>query len=366
MKVLILSCSTGGGHNSCAKYIEEELISNNIECQFMDFFDIVNNKAKELSSKIYLSTLGKDGEIFKRVYKIGETYSNTGIKSPVYLANKLHKKSLYKYIQENNFDLVIVSHLFPALTLTAVNNSYGYKKINFIAVATDYEPCPFFEEAKPDFFIIQKGLEERFINKGIKKETLVSTGIPISSRFVKTAKNIRDEYNIKNEKVILIMLGSMGFGRVDEVLNGLLEEKDVKVIVVCGSNKELYNNLLKINNDKLIVLGFVNNINDLIYSANIVLSKPGGISSTEVTVMRKPLIHIFPIPGIETYNTLFFKDRNMSLKCDTKEEIIINTRMLLNDTGLQEKMIKNQEKYINRESASDLVKLVLEKYIKKD
>ena len=162
------------------------------------------------------------------------------------------------------------------------------------------------------------------------------------------------------------MLGSMGFGRIDEILNGLLEEKDVKIIVVCGSNKELYNNLLKINNDKLIVLGFVNNINDLIYSSDIVLSKPGGISSTEVTVMRKPLIHIFPIPGIETYNTLFFKDRDMSLKCDTKEEIIINTTKLLNDTSLQENMIKNQEKYINRNSAEDLVKLVLEKYIKKD
>lgn len=82
--------------------------------------------------------------------------------------------------------------------------------------------------------------------------------------------------------------------------------------------------------------------------------------------MRKPLIHIFPIPGIETYNTLFFKDRDMSLKCDTKEEIIINTTKLLNDTSLQEEMIKNQEKFINRESASDLVKLILDTYIKKE
>ena len=52
----------------------------------------------------------------------------------------------------------------------------------------------------------------------------------------------------------------------------------------------------------------------------------------------------------------------MSLKCDTKEEIIINTTKLLNDTSLQENMIRNQEKYINRNSAEDLVKLVLEKY----
>ncbi|UKI57389.1 MAG: hypothetical protein L6V81_08635 [Clostridium sp.] len=54
MKILLLSCSTGGGHNSCARYIEEELKENNIKCEFKDFYDIVNEKAKDLSEKIYL------------------------------------------------------------------------------------------------------------------------------------------------------------------------------------------------------------------------------------------------------------------------------------------------------------------------
>lgn len=112
----------------------------------------------------------------------------------------------------------------------------------------------------------------------------------------------------------------------------------------------------------MIVLGFVNNINDLIYSADIVLSKPGGISSTEVIVMNKPLIHIFPIPGIETYNTDFFYERGMSLKCNNKEEIITNTEKLLKDVNLQEKMIAEQKKYMNKNSAYDLVKLIIDKY----
>ena len=57
MKVLILSCSTGGGHNACAKYILEELKENNIEAKFKDFYEIVNKNGKDLSSKIYLSSL---------------------------------------------------------------------------------------------------------------------------------------------------------------------------------------------------------------------------------------------------------------------------------------------------------------------
>ena len=362
MKVLILSCSTGGGHNSCGRYIEEELKSNNISCCFMDFFDIVNEKAKDLSSKIYLKSLGKDGKIFKNIYKMGELYSRTKIKSPVYLINKIHKKKLYDYIKDNNFDLVITTHLFPALCLTNINNDEKIKRVNFLFVATDYEPCPFIEEAIPDYFIIQKGLEESFNKRGIENNKLLSTGIPVSSNFIKNAKNIKEKLGIKNEKVILVMLGSMGFGNIGGILNDLLQIKNTKVIVVCGSNKELYDNLMKISNDNLVILGFVNNINDLIYSSDIVLSKPGGLSSTEIASLRKPLLHIFPIPGIETYNTKFFNERGMNIICKNKDDILKNVNLLLNDENLQNSIINNQKKYINDCSAFDLVKFIKNEY----
>lgn len=362
MKVLILSCSTGGGHNSCGKYIEEELNSNNIDCSFMDFFDIVNEKAKDLSSKIYLKSLGKDGKIFKNIYKMGELYSKTKIKSPVYLINKIHKKKLYDYIKDNNFNLVITTHLFPALCLTNINNDEKFKKVIFLFVATDYEPCPFIEEAIPDYFIIQRGLEDSFDKKGVDNSKLLTTGIPVSSSFIKNAKDIKKELKIKNEKVILIMLGSMGFGNIIDIINDLLQISNTKIIVVCGSNRELYNSLVKIDNDKLIVLGFVNNINDLIYSSDIVLSKPGGLSSTEIASLRKPLLHIFPIPGIETYNTKFFNKRGMNIICNNKDDIINNVNLLLNDQILQKSIINNQKKYINDCSAYDLVEFIKKKY----
>lgn len=356
MKILILSCSTGGGHNMCAKYILEELKTNNIEAEFKDFYDIVNKKAKKLSEKLYLFSLNKNGKIFKIVYKLGELYSKTKLKSPVYLINKLHKKKLYNYIINNNIDLVITTHIFPALTLTAI------KKIPFILVATDYTACPFMEEANPNYYIIQNGIEKDFINKGIDEKKLIKTGIPISSNFIKNAKNIRYNLNINKEKTILIMLGSMGFGNINKIVNNLLEIDNTKIIIVTGSNKELYNNLKKIKNNKLIILGYVHNINDLIYSSDIIISKPGGLSSTEITTFNKPLIHAFAIPGIETINTNFFYNHKMTLKCDNENEIVINIVKLLNNDKLQKKLIKNQSKIINKNSAYDLVKFIKEKF----
>ena len=359
MKVLVLSCSTGGGHNSCANYIKEELKQNGIKTVFKDFYDIVNSNAKEFASKLYLSAVGESGEVFKSLYKLGELYSKTKIQSPVYLVNKLHRKKLYDYIEKNHFNLVITTHLFPSLTLTAINKANYPNKVHFITIATDYEPCPFMEESQPDYFVIQKGLENKFIKKGIPKEILLTTGIPVSSSFIKTAKSIRNKLKLKKEdQVILIMLGSMGFGKVNELLEKILLLTNSKVIVVCGSNKKLYNELNQHNNPKLIVLGFVNNINDLIYSSDIVLSKPGGLSSTEIASIGKPLIHVFPIPGIETYNVEFFKKRNMSLKGDTPEEIIKNINKILNSDKLQKEIIHNQHTYINKNSAEDLITFI--------
>lgn len=352
MKILIISCSTGGGHNACAKYILEELKNNNIEAEFKDFYDIVNKKAKKLSEKLYLSTLNGNGKIFKVVYKLGELYSKTKLKSPVYSVNKLHKKKLYNYIIQNKIDLVITTHIFPALTLTAI------KKVPFLLVATDYTACPFMEEANPNYYVIQNGIEKDFINKGIDEKKLLKTGIPVSSNFMKNAKNIRYNLNIDKEKTILIMLGSMGFGNINKIVNNLLEIDNTKIIIVTGSNKELYNKLKKIKNKKLITLGYVHNMNDLIYSSDIVVSKPGGLSSTEIASINKPLIHAFAIPGIETINTNFFYNHKMSIKCNNENEIIQNIIKLLNDNKLQKEMIKSQSKIINKNSASDLVKFI--------
>lgn len=358
MKILIISCSTGGGHNACAKYILEELKDNNIEAEFKDFYDIVNKKAKKLSEKLYLSTLNGNGKIFKAIYKLGELYSKTKLKSPVYLVNKLYKKNLYNYIIQNKIDLVITTHIFPALTLTAI------KKVPFLLIATDYTACPFMEEANPNYYVIQNGIEKDFINKGIDEKKLLKTGIPVSSNFIKNAKNIRYNLNIDKEKTILIMLGSMGFGNINKIVNNLLEIDNTKTIIVTGSNKELYNKLKKIKNKKLITLGYVHNMNDLIYSSDIVVSKPGGLSSTEIASINKPLIHAFAIPGIETINTNFFYNHKMSIKCDNENEIIQNIIKLLNDNKLQKEMIKSQSKIINKNSASDLVEFIKSKFDK--
>lgn len=361
MKILVLSCSTGGGHNACGHYIEQEFKENNVICDFVDYFDILSSKAKKRAEKIYLDTTKGNGEVFKLVYKIGEAYSKTRIPSPVYALNKLGKNKLYSYIKKNSYDLVICSHLFPAMAVTTLKKEG--KDIKLINVATDYHVIPFWEETKPDYFVIPHiTLKEDFVKKGFKEETLLDFGIPIASSFHKVKNNL----NLPTDKdIVLITSGSMGFGKMKEIVNAILDyTSNTYVIAICGNNKELYSELEKVNNSNLIVKGYINNINEYIAASTIVLTKPGGLTSTEVGVIRKPIIHLMPIPGVENYNAEFFKKNGLSLVSNNIEEVIVNTNTLLKDKDMQKMIEENQARIINMHSAKDLVNFVLNNFNK--
>ena len=356
MKVLVLSCSTGGGHNACGHYIENEFKENNIECDFVDYFNILGPKAKEYSEKIYLDTTKGNGKVFKVAYKLGEAYSKTRITSPVYGFNKLMKNKVYSFIKENNYDLVITPHLFPAMAITALKEEG--KDIKLINVATDYHAIPFLEETKPDYFVIPHiSLQEEFLKKGFKQEILLPYGICVSSLFCKVKNNLSLP---QDKNIILITSGSMGFGKMEDIVKAILNNiPNTYVVALCGSNKKLYLELKEINSENLLVKGFVTNINEYISSSTIVLTKPGGLTSTEVGVIRKPMIHLMPIPGVENYNANFFEKNGLSLISNDIEEVISNTEKLLKDEKLQKEMIKNQAEFINRNSANDLVQFVI-------
>ncbi len=356
MKILVLSCSTGGGHNACGHYIEKEFKENNIECDFVDYFDILGKKAKKRSEKIYLGTTKGNGNIFKVAYKLGEAYSKTGIVSPVYALNKLAKSKFCSYIKKHDYNIVICSHLFPAMAVTMLKKEG--KDIKLINVATDYHAIPFWEETKPDFFVIpHASLKEEFIKKGFEEEILLDFGISVSSSFHEVKNNLDLP---KNKDILLITSGSMGFGKMKDIVKALLKNiPNIYIVALCGNNKELYSELEEIDNPNLLIKGYVNNINEYISASTIVLTKPGGLTSTEVGIIRKPIIHLMPIPGVENYNAKFFEKNGLSIVSNNIEEVLNNTTKLLKDKELQQQMIENQAKIINRNSAKDLVNFIL-------
>ena len=363
-KVLILSCGTGGGHNSAARAIQESLIEKGIEADFVEYLDIINSKIKDGVNHLYLKTTDKNGKVFKVVYRLGELYEKTKLKSPVYRLNSLNKRKLYRYIKENQYQYVVTTHLFAAQALTAIKKDYP---IHFMQVATDYVSIPFWEETNPDYFIIpSKELEKDFQYKKIKPEKIVPLGIPVAKAYRQEYKmeECKKELNLElDRKYVLVLTGSMGFGSVLQMVEELIKNiNQVTFIISCGNNTKLLKDLKDKygeNKKSVIPLPYTNNLSQYMKSSEVILSKPGGLTTTEIATLRKPFIHTMPIPGCENYNADFFSNRNMSIQCHTIDEVVEKTKELLENRELQKEMIEKQKQYINPKVCDEITEIIL-------
>lgn len=363
LKILILSCGTGGGHNSAALAIQEALLEKGIKADFIEYLDIISKRLKNGVNKLYISSTRKQGKVFKKVYKLGELYSKTRFKSPVYGLNYLNKRKLYKYIEENEYNYIITTHLFAAQALTAIKKEHP---IHFIAVATDYVCIPFWEETNPDYFIIpSEELKESFTSKGIQPEKLLPFGIPVAKQYRMELSKEETKLKLgleKGKRYILILSGSMGFGNILQMIKELVQEiQDIIFIVSCGNNKKLLDKLNTdfIEDNRVIALPFVNNISEYINASELVLTKPGGLTTTEIAVTRTPFIHTNPIPGCENYNAEYFEKKGMSIKCDTIIDVIESIKELLGNRELRDKMIKNQKENVSKDTCNKIIEIVL-------
>ena len=167
MKVLILSCNTGEGHNSAARALMSHLLSRGIDCTVTDTLSLVGKHTSQRVSDFYIYSTRTN--LFKHMYRVGMAVSDMMdiVKSPVYLWNKSYSNKLQKYISSNGFDAVICVHLFPAQAMSALRLN-GKSTIPTIFVMTDYSWIPFLDETVMDYYVIpHEHLIEEFTSNGI-------------------------------------------------------------------------------------------------------------------------------------------------------------------------------------------------------
>jgi UDP-N-acetylglucosamine 2-epimerase len=364
MKVLLLSCNTGGGHNSAAKAIAEELLTHGEEAYVLDYLCLAGNGVSKLVGDGYVQIVKKTPLLFGLIYKLGMVISRLTRKSPVYYINGCMAKYLNSYLKEHPTDVLIMPHLYPAETVTYMKRK-GMDLPVTIAVMTDYTCIPFWEETDCDHYILpHEALRKSCIKKGIPNEKIQTFGIPVAKncRLKISKEEARKKLGLElNQKYFLAAGGSMGAGDFIELIQRLVSRTDTEqILAVCGNNRKAERKLKKKFKDesRVIVLGFTNQMPLYLSACDVVFTKPGGLTSTEAAVIGVPMIHTTPIPGCETVNRRFFMRAGLSWSALTLKGQVSKGIRLMNDVEAQKKMIERQAKQIHGDAAEQLYEFI--------
>ena len=216
---------------------------------------------------------------------------------------------------------------------------------------------PFWEDV-PNIEYIEIASElltQRANLKGITKERLLPFGIPVQKKFseVRDKKSAREELGISgSDKVILLMAGSMGYGNMPELISGILGfDETCTILAVCGNNKKTYNKLKEITKDNVKVFGFIDNVDLLMDAADCIVTKPGGLTTTEAMSKNLPMILVNPIPGQEDRNQEFFLNSGLAIAVTKNFTIAEALFYLFNQPGRIE-LIKSEMKKLAKPDSS--------------
>lgn len=314
MKTLILTCNTGGGHNSCANAIREVYDSNGETCVIEDALSFVSGKFSDFICGWHIRIYRYAPDIFKAMYSFMEKYPSTmGDKSLVYKLLCQGVDKLYEYINDGEFDNVICTHVFAALMITEMKKRYNVKLLTAF-VTTDYTCSPGVKNSELDiYFIPDQDLYDQFESEHITRENTVPSGIPVRQMFYQdTDKRIAKKcFGVPcGNKHLVVMCGSMGCGPIKQLAAKMCVElhNDWDVTIICGSNEKLKSRLERryFDAERMHIRGFVKDMSLVMDSADLYLTKPGGISVTEAAVKSLPMIFVDAVAACEKYNKIRF------------------------------------------------------------
>lgn len=365
MEALILSCSTGGGHNAAAYAIQEALTLRGHSAKVLDPYSLIGEKVAKAVGGTYIKMAQVTPRLFGVVYKLGDSYRHIPIKSPVYTVNGRLAKYLSEYFAENNTDVVLCTHVFTAEMLTYMRNK-GMTVPKSVFVATDYTCVPFTGETDCDYYIAPSDeLNDEYLRHGVPEERIISGGIPVKKAFREGPGREEARKALGFDPVsryILLTGGSIGAGKLEtaiRVLRPILTPEDKRLIVLCGNNNQLYSMLTEkyAQSDRIVILKSTSDMPTYLHACDLFIGKPGGLSSTESAAAKIPTIFISPIPGCETENSRFFGRRGMALTVkNVRRELLSAVKKLESESEIA-RMNRQQEKYISGMGAEKIADL---------
>ncbi len=370
MRIVMLSCNTGEGHNSTARAIQEVLTGRGVECETVDVLACLSPAFSKFvcnwHAKLY-KYAPKLWDVSYRAFEKKELRSDeTGM---LYELLSLGAAKLRKILDKGQYDAAVCVHVFSGMMMAELRTVWGVTMPCFF-VSTDYTCHPYVDRCDLDgLFIPSAELTAEFAAAGLPREKLIATGIPVRQAFYRHIDRTAARKALALEErgmVVLLMCGSMGCGPMRKLAKNLTERLPAgsEVVAVCGKNEKLQESLSSLKNPGLRVLGYTENVEHYMAAADIVVTKPGGLSATEAGVQHLPAVFIDAVGGCESRNFNFFINRGFALGSKDPEKVLELTVALAQDEEKRDQMRSAMEAAFQINSAHVIADRVTEAAIR--
>ncbi|MFR6022447.1 MAG: MGDG synthase family glycosyltransferase [Clostridia bacterium] len=371
-KVLIFYASYGGGHLNAAKSIKECIDTNypNYETELIDCMKYINKPIEKITTAAYREMAKKAPWAWGKIYSDSQKGPLAHISSR---SNKIFAIKLLKLLREKQPDIIISTHPFGSQMCSYLKRK-GKITAKIATIMTDFSPHDQWlvgSDFTDYFFVAHDKMKDYLISKNIPEEKIFATGIPISSRFLKqyNKEEILKEFDLQKDKKTILFFGGGEFGlgktQTVEIFESLIRDfNDLQIIAISGKNpkmKESFNNIVqKYNKENSVkILEYTNQVPELMSISDLVVSKPGGLTTSESLVSNLPMIIINPIPGQEEENAEFLESHGVGIwirKHVSHDEIF---KEIFSTPEKLQQMKENTSKLAKKHSTEDICKICL-------
>lgn len=354
------------GHHSATLAVEKALkmLSPNTEIMNLNAFNYTNPISEKIVNQFYLSVIKATPKIWDFLYdnpKVAEKINK--IKETIHKFNSPKLKFLFDKFKP---DIVACTQAFPCGMVADFKRTYK-SDIPLFAVLTDYVPHSYWIYDNVDNYIVPSDeVAARLEKKGVKPSKIKILGIPFDPKF---SERVCREEIFKHLKfdpavaTILIMGGGQGLGPLKKIVKSLEHVKHpIQEIIVTGTNRKLYKSLKKLikkYRKKIALLGYTDKINEFMSISDIIITKPGGITTAEALSKGLPMIIVKPIPGQEASNTAYLIEKKAAIKTDDPEEINVLIDDLLQSRIKLTRLSESASRISKPNASFDIARLLL-------
>ena len=373
MKIIIFYASYGGGHLNAAKSINEYILENykNVDIELIDCMKYINKTIEKVTTSAYNEMAKKAPWAWGKIYADSQKGPLAHLSSR---SNKIMAIKLLKLLREKNANLIISTHPFGSQMCSYLKRK-GKINSKIATIMTDFAPHDQWlvgSDFTDYFFVAHDKMKQYLINKNIPEEKIFSTGIPISTRFTKKydKEKLLKEFNLQPGKQTILFFGGgeygLGKSKTFNIFENLIQSNEnMQVIAISGKNPEMkkeFENIIEKHNKSNCVklLSYTNKVPELMSISDLVVTKPGGLTTSESLASCLPMVIINPIPGQEKENAEFLENHGIAVWIKNSNESKMIFELLLSNKEKLEDMKKNTSILAKPFSTAEICKILLD------